>query len=333
MKRWILQCVIVGLLMSCGMRQIRTSLRERRVRPDLPKYACGTSCRKERKLYLCHRRRGHRGPHHANPGLIWSEYRRGVRTRTKHYSDCPGRGEFAAVAALILPRTLLSQTLFLIVILFSASFPIPGSFKAITLAPGIILSLLVFVYFVSDGMGDWNDDLSSLLAFGALFGLICMLTILPFLVTNGQGVSSAPKGKYASGTLTWSWIVLIFLVAWLLVGIPNQAHRIRLTEGGAAQRVLVRALTFAACILTAFLFFLMHFSYGLLYTIPAGPLAAGIVFTVILVSPFYKSLAEAAWRHRIEKLASLERLKSGWRSAAREVRAAFDQEAEDAADQ
>ena len=39
----------------------------------------------------CHRRLGHPRPHHADSGLAWGGFRRGPRTRTRHYPDCPGR--------------------------------------------------------------------------------------------------------------------------------------------------------------------------------------------------------------------------------------------------
>jgi hypothetical protein len=314
MKRRILRRMIVGLLILCGMRWIYTLLRPEQVGLDVPKHASDMSSRKDEKV-------------------TWRGHHRRAGSRAEHYSDCQGQGDFAAVATLILPRTLLSRTLFLIVILFSVSFPIPNPFKLITVIPAVILTTLVVLYFMMDGMGDWDDYLSALIAFGGIAVLVSALVILPFLVTNGQGISSAPMGKYASGELRWSWTVLAFMIVWLLVGIPNQAHRIRLAHGGISQQVLIRVLTFTACSLTAILFFLMHFSYGPLYTIPIGPLAAGIIFTVVLVTPFYRSLAEATWRHGIDKLASPERLKSRWRSVAREVRAGLDKEVEETTDQ
>jgi hypothetical protein len=36
----------------------------------------------------CHRRRGHRGLHHSDSGVVWGGRRSGIRTRPRHYADC-----------------------------------------------------------------------------------------------------------------------------------------------------------------------------------------------------------------------------------------------------
>ena len=58
------------------------------------------------QLHQCHRRVGHRGPHHASSGRVWGRQRRAPGTRYVEYTDCPGCGGFKAGAALFLPRTL-----------------------------------------------------------------------------------------------------------------------------------------------------------------------------------------------------------------------------------
>jgi hypothetical protein len=259
-----------------------------------------------------------------------------MRTRARHYADCLGRGGFLAVAALFLPRTWPTRLVFMAVILFSASFPVPKSFKIFTILPGAILlvGFFGFMFFGEelDLYGDEDDDIGTGLLVAACAALVGII-VLAFLVTNGQNFGSAHDGsarsKAWSGAAFWACTVLLLATLWLLIGVPHQARRIRLAPNGYAQRVLVRVITAAACILTAALLLLMHFDSGPLENLPAAPLATGIVFTVLLAAPFYRSLAQATWRRGFPGILSPKDLRPGWRKMAREVRIALDQAAKD----
>ena len=78
------------------------------------------------KRYQCHRRVGHRGPHHADSGRAWGGRRRRLRTRARHYTDCPGRGGFVGIAAVFFPGTWVARLIALAAVIFSATGPFPA---------------------------------------------------------------------------------------------------------------------------------------------------------------------------------------------------------------
>jgi hypothetical protein len=117
--------------------------------------------------------------------------------------------------------------------------------------------------------------------------------------------------------------ILIGVTIWLLIGVPHQAHKIGLDkEGhGSAQSLLVRLLAATACLFTGIYIGLLH--YTLLREIPVAQLAVGIIFTVVLLAPYYRSLARACWRRGVPGILMVnEDAENPWRNTANELLAA-----------
>ena len=123
-------------------------------------------------------------------------------------------------------------------------------------------------------------------------------------------------------------IILLFGILWLLLGVPHRAFRYRLDQGGTgeAQRVLLGLLTAMAAILTGVSILMLHFGGGPLHGIVDIKLfITGIIFTVFLVVPSYRSLARAVWKHGIPKVFSLKPSIKHWDEATTELRKALNQ--------
>jgi hypothetical protein len=222
-RRWVIIC----LLIWWGARRRRSAPpgKQDKILPAqaAPQAACDAVRRKDGKRYQCHRRRGHRGLHHADSGLAWGGFWRGTRTRARHYTDCPGRGGFKAVAALFLPGTLAPRLVFLFVILFSvAVFPIPEWLKVAFGVPAVA-ALIGAVYVIRELLGEWDPDpgtstwdmtFATIWWVVALIGLYAIPAGLAFLVSlvgGGEGFAAAYQAKpyFQAGSVGWVEIVLV----------------------------------------------------------------------------------------------------------------------------
>jgi hypothetical protein len=114
-------------------------------------------------------------------------------------------------------------------------------------------------------------------------------------------------------------------VIWLLLGVPHRAfkYKLDLNGEGNAQRVLVRALVIFAAVLTGVYILLLHFGSGPLEGVSIRALISGIIFTVFLVVPAYRSVAKVCWQRGIGSLFSPKPLAKGWIAALTELNIAF----------
>lgn len=296
------------------------------------------------ECHQCHRRVGHRGPHHAGSGLVWGGRPRRKRTRERGYNDCPGRGGLTGVAALFLPQTWLPRFVFLAVILFSAGIPIPGPFDWILVGPGwffiaAAVGLIVFGIKVERGGGLFalldtildtvkngvDDDID----LGGRLVSICVIIIavfagmasLGFLVANGKDWTAVYYSQ-SHGALGWAEDLILLAIVWLVFGVPYQTFKIKLPKDGYAQRFLVAVIAAAASALSGTYLFLVSLGGGPLSNVKTGELVVAIVFAVVLVAPFYRFLARIG-------LADSMALPRAWRRVTQEVRAALDKPARD----
>jgi len=125
----------------------------------------------------------------------------------------------------------------------------------------------------------------------------------------------------------WSAIVVIAVTLWVLIGVPNQAFKVGLGdkgEGDDAQRVLLRLITVTACALTGVYLYVMHLPHEPLYKLPGSTVTAGIIFTVLLVAPFYRSLATAIWQRGMGDVIGYRHLMRHSHRAGMEARRALD---------
>ena len=70
---------------------------------------------------------------------------------------------------------------------------------------------------------------------------------------------------------------------------------------------------------------MMHFGGGPLQGISIQALTSGIIFTVFLILPAYRSLSKACWQHGIRGLFSPKPLTEHWGKALKELDSAFRQ--------
>src|SRR6266487_919396 len=165
-----------------------------------------------------------------------------------------------------------------------------------------------------------------------IFALVFSVGILG--QTAGRGLAIlATAGIYGSDHSSRDYVYienyLIIVIIWLLLGVPHRAfkYQLDLDGEGNAQRVLVRILVMAASLLTGAYILMLHFDNGPLNDVSMRALIPGIIFTVFLIVPTYRSVAKACWQRGIRGLFSPKPLAKGWIGALTELDIAFYQAA------
>jgi hypothetical protein len=128
---------------------------------------------------------------------------------------------------------------------------------------------------------------------------------------------------------------LTIAILWLVFGVPQRAFRFELDlyphGEGTIQDTLVTLLARTAAFFTGIYIFLLHFGNGPLSkknsNINTSTLIVGIVFTIVLLVPAYKSLARTCWQYGIRGTLSLQPLRMRWSKTLTELDA-LDQEAQ-----
>jgi hypothetical protein len=142
------------------------------------------------------------------------------------------------------------------------------------------------------------------------------MTALAALASNGAyGSDQSSMGYF------YAEAYLVTAAFWLLIGVSHRAFRLELdlSGQGEAQGVLLGVVTVAASVLTGAYILLLHFGGGPLHKIGMGPLIAGAIFTVFLVAPLYKAVAQACWRSGIGGALSMKLFRSRWHKALAEL--------------
>ena len=135
----------------------------------------------------------------------------------------------------------------------------------------------------------------------------------------------AGNGSYGSDKFEWSFVntenYLVFGILWLLLGVPHRAFKYQLDQNGEgeAQHTLLGLVTAGAAILTSVSILILHFGGGPLHELDLKPLLAGIIFTVFLVLPGYRSLATACWGRGVHKIVRPKLAVKNWQETAAEL--------------
>lgn len=236
--------------------------------------------------------------------------------------------DFDAMAGLFFPRSWSIRLILLAGILEAVGFEVPVPFDLVFVLL-VILALFAgaFIPFLSK-LDEPGEDLAMLVGLGwwlvagaFVYAVWVVTDFLVSLASNGQNFATAYYDPFA-GAVGWAELLLVIVMLWLLIGVPNQAYKLKLSKDGRAQHVLVGVITAAACVLTGTYLLLQHFGGGPLRSVKRGPLAAGIVFTAVLVWPFYRSLARACWQRGARGVLNPKALKDPWRETVAEVRSA-----------
>jgi hypothetical protein len=262
-----------------------------------------------------------------------------TRANPKTSKDRHRKGALRAVVALLLPGTLPARLAALgFILAYTSGLPFPQPFispvryvAAVAFIAAGLLAAGEYIHYDDEGPEDWaSQTIRSILWLAALAIPIAVVggaVFLAYLVSAGQKLAGSVIISQINNHAHWDWpeLGIVLAILWLLVGVPNQAFMASVdNEGtGDAQRALVKLLTAAACALSALLLIVMHLNGGPLSKLHVRPLVIGIVFTVVLVAPFYRSVARAFWRRGLSGLLGLQGFKQFWGNTSAEVRIAF----------
>jgi len=249
-----------------------------------------------------------------------------------------------ALTALFLPRTLQGRLVFFGVVLLLASEMVILS----TFGLGLLIAALaeaVWIWALVVAVRDRrrrHKHLTIRRAFavgiGISVGLIALAltadlgeSVLTFITTGGSASGGASSSDLQSTQIDqFAGIALALAVFWLLVRIPQRLFKIKLDTHSTEemQRVLLGLLTAAASVLTGIYILLLHFGGGPLSQVRPGPLVAGVIGTVVLLAPSYRSLARACWQRGVSGVFSPRGLKHYWGETLAELENVLNRSAE-----
>ena len=141
----------------------------------------------------------------------------------------------------------------------------------------------------------------------ASLSVIYFLAFPPFLVflaTNGgSSVSAAfpvldPRTWTHAGWFRSIELTFLLLPPMLLLVYPAWAHKWLPWKSTSrpTRNFITRVLATGALLSSGIFVFMLHFRGGPLSGVPSGPLAVGILFAVVLLAPYYRSIIRAFWK-------------------------------------
>jgi hypothetical protein len=221
---------------------------------------------------------------------------------------------FMEVAGLFIPWTLPPWLILFSGLFVAWSNSVPYPFAVIPLAPGFFLFFAAFLVGVTTSTDLWVRTGAALACF---VGNFMFFYSFSNLLAGGQGVHA---GQIQPQDVPVSLLTMSFLVAvWLVVGVPDQAHKVGLKKDGYAQRILVRVMTAGACVSLGIYFFAEHLHGGPLRDVHTGLLVVGIVFGAVLLAPIFSAIERAIWRRGLSSVFSAKTLTDPWRKMTAEV--------------
>jgi hypothetical protein len=155
--------------------------------------------------------------------------------------------------------------------------------------------------------------------------------VLTFITAGGNASGNVGSSDLQSAQIDqWTGIALVLAMFWLLVRTPQQLFKIKLDTHSTEEmrRVLLGLLTAAASVLTGIYILSLHFGRGPLSQVHPGPLVAGVIGTVVLVAPSYRSLAKACWQRGVSGVFSPRGLIHYWGETLAELENALNRSAE-----
>jgi hypothetical protein len=225
----------------------------------------------------------------------------------------PRRRGRTGKAALFLPRSRAGR-LTVLAMIFSVA---GGAATSI----GLLLFVLAFIIAVGSTLQQEGSLRRTFVRVAwVIIGLAAIretAMFLAFLTSGGNGRLNFGRADVFGSLETY--VVLATFV--LLVWVPQVFFTIQLDVKGSgdAQRVLLSVITVTACGLTATYFVLLHFSGGVLHSIPPGPLTAAIIGTVLIVAPLYRALARVCWQRGLSGVLDRRTLQQRWRNTITEL--------------
>lgn len=148
---------------------------------------------------------------------------------------------------------------------------------------------------------------------GIVWGIAILTSGLAFLTAPNDAVTFKRNLVAAQGWRGYVEYALLALILLVLVIVPGIFNAIcfDVKGKGHAQGALLKMITLVACALTGYYIFLLHAKGGALQNVHERPLIVGAIFTLVLLAPYYKSLARACWQGGLGLL-SLSALTRPW---------------------
>ncbi len=165
-------------------------------------------------------------------------------------------------------------------------------------------------------------------------GILAVIVLVIFQFVLAGLAALAAGGSYGSDNTSMGYgnaeYYLTIAVLWLLLGVPQRAFRLELDSHyeeiikspngeGTVRNMLVGLLAWMAAILSGIYILLLHFGNGPLKKIGIDTLGAGVIFTIVLLVPAYKSLATTCWQRGIRNTLLLKPLIMRWSKTLTEL--------------
>ncbi len=251
----------------------------------------------------------HSGLGHGIPGARQVEASGGAPKRHTH--------KVLAVTALFFPRTLDGRIVFVCVIV-SMVTPALGGIGVLVIPVLLCMAIWAASNRRRHLVSLTGQAVAWIIGFNLSIYTINLVThILALLASNGAK-STPILTDFSYGTRLAG--LLMAATIWLLMGVPYEAYSMGLDKKGqgSAQTLLVKLLTATACIFTGIYIWLLH--YTVLREISTDQLAAGVIFTVVLLTPYYKSLARGCWRRGVPGFLKItEEIERPWSDTVNEL--------------
>jgi hypothetical protein len=235
------------------------------------------------------------------------------------------RSRSVVMAILFLPSWPQRLT-FLGVFVFVAVTVIAPSYAPYAWGTIVLLFLVAAGFTVRDSRrktGYWVDVIRVLDAMVSVVIIgVAVILATRFVATGGTiGVTSHHTTRFQYVAFD-----LIVITLGLLLWVPHLFFAIQLDRDGTgdAQRVLLGPIAATASVLTGIYILVEHFSGGPLRGISTGPLVAGVIGLVVIVTPAYRSLVRGCWRNGICGILQLSEQRQDWAKALTELGAALD---------
>jgi hypothetical protein len=225
-----------------------------------------------------------------------------------------------AAAALFCPRTLPGRLAAFGIAAYVLGLGLPSPWQALPWNASVILFVWALLRVPK---GKRAKALGWTMAMMAVWAAInAAFYLVAWLADNGSGGAAIVYSARYYNAVDATQGLLVTLAMWFLLGVTRQAHAIGLDlDGkGGTQDLMVGLITAVCCILTAIFLLSMHFGGNQLRHVPFGQLVAATIFTVVVVAPYYKLLAQACWRKGVPGLLRINQKR--WVSALADVRCA-----------
>jgi len=184
--------------------------------------------------------------------------------------------------------------------------------KSITLKSIPLVTAIIIIIFALACLAFLEHELAKVTASSAARVLVPLAVaflylfppILVFLATSGNVNSFRLATGLLNETLTWAvalGFLLLASVPLLLVVVPEILRRklVGINVSASTKDALPKELGTAAALATGLYAFTLHFSQGPLARISISQLLFAIIAVVLLLGPFYRSIANVCWERGI----------------------------------